>query len=884
MLGSASGLGGKRPAGLLPGSPKQSGLDSAATSFYASPNPDDVSVGSTFYATGLCQTDSGCNYSYVGLPTGCSSLNTGTLPCTPTATGTFIVNATATAICVGLCLSWSGQITFVVNPDVQITSLTAVPSEVDVGHSLNFSMTISDGTAPFTYAWSGLPSGCVSANVSTLKCVPTKNGTFSILGTVHDKPGSQASSSVALTVEPAITITGFAADPSQTGLGGSVTFTVTTSGGTPPISYVYTNLPPGCSSTDAPSLSCTPSQAGSYTVSVAATDSETSTASATTTVTIDSGPSITSEVWNPASVDLGQSSTLSVTVTGGTAPYTYSYTGLPAGCSSSNTSTLTCTPTATGSFTVNITVVDAHGLSAQATAPLSVHSALSASFSENVSKGTVPLEVGFNSTVQGGGGPFVYNWTFGDGGTSTLADPVHWFRAVGNYTVQLQVRDAGGALASFSANLLVEPSPGPSDSLSVLTTPATCGPITVGTDSASNGNDLELPAGDYNIVAPTCPGELFDQWQTTGGASVANASQPSATLQVSAAGTLTATYSTDSPGGKGPQGGGGHGFVLSPDARTLTVIVALVLAVWGLVYLGRRATRTPPANPRPSDAEDSGAPGTSTGRPPAGAQEFLAPTSPGPSGVGGPAKAANVGGGATPSGRSSQTGPSGKPPARSDEPFTRPEPPSHPAQNVANSAYRAEGLPLGSGDAVTPNPRVPPESTRIAAESIVPATALSEARERSGYEFARAPGSQTASPATVSVVGPVLSPAVSGGRGQRDRVGPSSPARSSPAPASDASLAHSPAMSSAADGQNSAGTSTLELERGISTMIQDLRADFSRLPPDDEQLKPGMEYLQRAVEMLRTRHYGAAQAELNHAALLLHAQPRSSTSKRSGGL
>ena len=74
----------------------------------------------------------------------------------------------------------------------------------------------------------------------------------------------------------------------------------------------------------------------------------------------------------PASVQLGGTTYLNVTASGGTAPLTYAFTGLPAGCTSANTLSLTCTPTVAGQFNVTVTVSDAAGSTASRTTALTV--------------------------------------------------------------------------------------------------------------------------------------------------------------------------------------------------------------------------------------------------------------------------------------------------------------------------------------------------------------------------------------------------------------------------------------------------------------------------------------------------------------------------------
>ena len=48
------------------------------------------------------------------------------------------------------------------------------------------------------------------------------------------------------------------------------------------------------------------------------------------------------------------------------------------------------------------------------------------------------MMVGFTSTSSGSGA-LTYNWTFGDGNTSTLQNPANLYSVVGTYTVSFAV-------------------------------------------------------------------------------------------------------------------------------------------------------------------------------------------------------------------------------------------------------------------------------------------------------------------------------------------------------------------------------------------------------------------------------------------------------------
>jgi YVTN family beta-propeller protein len=97
---------------------------------------------------------------------------------------------------------------------------------------------------------------------------------------------------------------------------------------------------------------------------------------------------------SPSSLVLGGTSYLNVSAAGGLPPYTYAYTGLPAGCSTASTSTLACKPTATGSFTIRVYVNDTKGNSSSATTTLTTGNISTVISSVSVSPPSYTLPVG----------------------------------------------------------------------------------------------------------------------------------------------------------------------------------------------------------------------------------------------------------------------------------------------------------------------------------------------------------------------------------------------------------------------------------------------------------------------------------------------------------
>ncbi|MEW5763921.1 MAG: PKD domain-containing protein [Acidobacteriota bacterium] len=62
--------------------------------------------------------------------------------------------------------------------------------------------------------------------------------------------------------------------------------------------------------------------------------------------------------------------------------------------------------------------------------------------------GNVPLTVHFTGSGTGGIAPYTYLWDFGDGGTSTEANPTHLYTTKGDYTVTFTVRDTTNQTAT----------------------------------------------------------------------------------------------------------------------------------------------------------------------------------------------------------------------------------------------------------------------------------------------------------------------------------------------------------------------------------------------------------------------------------------------------
>ncbi|MCI4363220.1 MAG: hypothetical protein L3K13_02825 [Thermoplasmata archaeon] len=97
-----------------------------------------------------------------------------------------------------------------------ITSFMVSPGTVGVGNLTTIFVSASGGVTPYSYTYTMLPTGCISANLSSLDCYPSAPGSYSV--TVEVRDVNQAS----VTASRTLTVTGSSSGPAY-----RVTFAVT---------------------------------------------------------------------------------------------------------------------------------------------------------------------------------------------------------------------------------------------------------------------------------------------------------------------------------------------------------------------------------------------------------------------------------------------------------------------------------------------------------------------------------------------------------------------------------------------------------------------------------------------------------------------------------
>ncbi|MBK8443169.1 MAG: SprB repeat-containing protein [Sphingobacteriales bacterium] len=225
--------------------------------------------------------------------------------------------------------------------------------------------------------------------------------------------------------------------------GSNITLTATINGGTPPVTYSWSNGATGASISVG---------SGTYTVTV--TDAEGCTGTATYSISIPSAPTVTIAASGSASCTGGTGgATLTANVTSGTAPYTYLW--------STGATTQSISSVAAGTYTV--TVKDSKGCEDEATYTVGTPNPPTASISATGSASCQPGTGGATLTASatGGSAPYTYMWSTG---ATTAAITV---TAAGTYTVT--VKDSKGCEDEVTYTLA--PANAPTAAISATGTP-----------------------------------------------------------------------------------------------------------------------------------------------------------------------------------------------------------------------------------------------------------------------------------------------------------------------------------------------------------------------------------------------------------------------------
>ena len=290
------------------------------------------------------------------LPAGLTlNASSGAISGTPTAPGSFAVKVTDAQ---GASATTNCPFTIIAGPSVACP--TANSGEVGVAFN-SPAMTVTGGTAPYTFTLVGtLPAGLtLNASTGAISGTPTAPGSFGIK--VTDAKGVSAGSNCPFTIVAAPSVTCPTANTGEVGAPFNRP-AMTVSGGVAPYTFtVVGTLPAGLTLNAATgAISGTPTAHGSFGIKVTDANGVVA-AGSNCPFTIVAAPSVSCPAANTGEVGVPFNS-LAMTVSFGTPPYTFTVVGaLPAGLTlNASTGAISGTPTASGSFGVKIT--DARGV------------------------------------------------------------------------------------------------------------------------------------------------------------------------------------------------------------------------------------------------------------------------------------------------------------------------------------------------------------------------------------------------------------------------------------------------------------------------------------------------------------------------------------------
>src|SRR5205823_3619266 len=305
----------------------------------------------------ICPT----SYNATGLPSGLNvNTSTGLISGTPVAGTDAGSPYSVTISATNAGGTGSATLTLTINP---ATSDIQPPFTATGQVGVAFSYQITATNNPTSYNATGLPAG-LSVNTSTglisgTPAVGTDAGSPYSVTISATNAGGTGSATLTLTIKPATpVITSHLTATGQVGVAFSYTITATNS----PTSYNATVLPAGVLpaglsvNTSTGVISGTPTTAGTYNVTISATNAG-GTGSATLTLTINPPkPVITSPL--TATGQVGVAFSYQITATNN--PTSFNATGLPAGLSvNTTTGLISGTPTTAGTSIVTISATNA---------------------------------------------------------------------------------------------------------------------------------------------------------------------------------------------------------------------------------------------------------------------------------------------------------------------------------------------------------------------------------------------------------------------------------------------------------------------------------------------------------------------------------------------
>jgi gliding motility-associated-like protein len=352
------------------------------------------------------------------------------------------------------------------NPCATFTTSVSAQTNVNCFGQSTGSATVSasGGTAPYTYTWTpGNLSGASQSNLAA--------GTYTIA--ILDAASCPGSMTVTIT-QPTAALSATTSSTNSTCGSSNGTATVIPTGGTGPYTFLWS--PSGGTGATASNLA-----GGPYSVLV--TDALVCTTTQNVTVNTTGGPTVSISTQNNVNCFGLSTGSATVSASGGTVPYTYTW--MPGSLTGATQNNLAAT-----SYTV--TALDAGGCTGTVTVIITQPTSALTATTSSIPATCGATDGGAGVLPTGGTGPYTYQWSPG-GTTNQAISNV----AAGAYSVQ--VSDALGC--QITQNVTVSSTGGPTLTSSNI----------VGTTCSNTSNG----SATVNAIGGTAP--LTYSWLPTGG-------------------------------------------------------------------------------------------------------------------------------------------------------------------------------------------------------------------------------------------------------------------------------------------------------------------------------------------------------------------------------